>query len=92
MVILRVFEQGFQTANRRLRMTVYLWLINFIFSVLIVTPIYFLINREYSRSLAAEQMTGGMDLLWLGDIIYKYQDIFPALVGWFLIPGILFAP
>lgn len=91
MGILRVFEQGFQTANRRLRMTVYLWLINFIFSVLIVTPIYFLINREYSRSLAAEQMTGGMDLLWLGDIIYKYQDIFPALVGWFLIPGILFA-
>ncbi len=91
MSILRVFEQGFQTANRRLRMTVYLWLINFIFSVLIVTPIYFLINREYSRSLAAEHITGGMDLLWLGDIIYKYQDIFPALVGWFLIPGILFS-
>jgi len=91
MVILRVFEQGFQTTNRRLRMMVYLWLINFIFSVLIVTPIYFLINKEYSRSLAAEHITGGMDLFWLGDIIYKYQDIFPALVGWFLIPGILFA-
>ena len=90
MRILKTFEQGFQTTNKRVRMVVYLWLINFVFSLLIVTPVYFLINKDISRSLMADQIAKGIDFLWLGDIIYKYQDFFPALVGWFLIPGIFF--
>lgn len=90
MEILKIFVNGFQTTNKKLRMAIYLWLINLVFSALIVTPIYFLINKEYSRSLAVEQITKGMDLLWLGDLIYKFQEILPALVGWFLLPGMLF--
>jgi hypothetical protein len=90
MKILNTFEKGFQTTNKRLKMVVYLWLINFIYSVLIVTPIYFLIKKDLSRSLMADQVLKGTELLWLGDIIYKYQDLLPALVGWFLIPGIFF--
>ena len=86
MRILNTFEKGFQTTNKRLRMVVYLWLINFVYSVLIVTPVYFLIKKDLSRSLMTDQVVKGTDLLWLGDVIYKYQDIFPALVGWFLIP------
>lgn len=90
MKILNTFEKGFQTTNKRLKMVVYLWLINFIYSVLIITPVYFLIKKDLSRSLMADQIIKGTGLLWLGDIIYKYQDVFPALVGWFLIPGIFF--
>ena len=90
MKILKIFEKGFQTTNKRLRVVVYLWLINFIFSVLIVTPVYFLLKKDLSGSLMSDQILKGSELLWLGDIIYKYQDILPALVGWFLIPGIFF--
>lgn len=90
MKILKTFEKGFQTTNKRLKMVVYLWLINFIFSVLIVTPVYLLIKKDLSRSLMADQILKGTELLWLGDIIYKYQDILPALVGWFLVPGVFF--
>jgi hypothetical protein len=90
MRIRNIFERGFQTTNKRLRMVVYLWLINFIYSVLIVTPVYFLIKKDLSGSLMTDQVVKGTDLLWLGDVIYKHQDIFPALVGWFLIPGIFF--
>jgi len=90
MKILNTFEKGFQTTNKRLRMVVYLWIINFVYSMLIVTPVYFLIKKDLSRSLMTDQIIEGRGLLWLGDIIYKYQDIFPALVGWFLIPGIFF--
>lgn len=90
MKIIKIFEKGFQTTNKRLKMVVYLWLINFIFSVLIVTPVYFLIKKDLPRSLMADQILKGTELLWLGDIIYKYQDLLPALVGWFLIPGIFF--
>jgi len=90
MSILNTFEKGFKTTNKRLRMVVYLWLINFVYSVLIIAPVYFLIKKDLSRSLMTDQVVKGTDLLWLGDIIYKYQDIFPALVGWFLIPGVFF--
>ena len=71
-------------------MLIYLWLINFLFSLVIITPVYFLINRDYSRSLMGNRLLQGIDLLWLGDIIYKYQDILPALTGWMLFPAILF--
>ncbi len=90
MKILKIFEKGFQTTNKRLKMVVYLWLINFVFSVLIITPVYFLIKKDLSRSLMSDQILKGTGLLWLGDIIYKYQDLLPALVGWFLIPAIFF--
>jgi hypothetical protein len=90
MRILNTFKKGFQATNKRLRMVVYLWLINFVYSVLIVTPVYFLLKKDLSPSLMTDQVIKGTDLLWLGDIIYKSQDIFPALVGWFLIPGIFF--
>jgi len=90
MKIIKIFEKGFQATNKRLKMVVYLWLINFIFSVLIVTPAYFLIKKDLSGSLMADQILKGAELLWLGDIIYKYQDLLPALVGWFLIPVIFF--
>ncbi len=90
MKILNTFEKGWQTTNKRLKMVVYLWLINFIYSVLIVTPVYFLIKKDLSRSLMADQIIKGTGLPWLGDIMYKYQDVFPALVGWCLIPGIFF--
>jgi hypothetical protein len=90
MRILKIFEEGFQTTNKKLKMVVYLWLINFIFSVVIVTPVYFLIKKDLSGSLMSDQIIKGTGLLWIGDIFYKYQDLLPALVGWFLIPGIFF--
>ena len=90
MRILKIFEEGFQTTNKKLKMVVYLWLINFIFSLVIVTPVYFLIKKDLSGSLMSDQVLKGTELLWLGDIAYKYQNMLPALVGWFLFPGIFF--
>ncbi len=31
-----------------------------------------------------------MNFTWLGDSIYKYQDLLPALAGWVLVPALLF--
>lgn len=90
MRILKTFAQGFLTTNRKIRMAVYLWLINFLFSAVVITPIYLLISKDTSRSLMAEQLSRGIDLLWLGDVIYKYKNFYPALLGWFIIPGIFF--
>jgi len=90
MRILKIFGQGFGTTNKKARMIVYLWLINFVFSIVIVTPVYFLFNKDISRSMMADELAKGVDLLLIGDMIYKHQKLFPALLGWLLVPGILF--
>lgn len=71
-------------------MLLYLWLANFLFSLIILTPFYFLISNDFSRSMMQDQMVKGFELLWLGDLVYKYQNIFPAIFGWMLVPGIFF--
>jgi len=81
---------GFNTANKKARMAIYLWFVNFLFSLMIISPFYFLINKEFSRSLMGDTLAEGLDLIGLGDIILKYKDIPGVLGGWLLIPGIIF--
>jgi hypothetical protein len=90
MGFIKIFSKGFVTANKKGRVLVYLWLVNFLFSLLLVTPFYFLLQKDFSRSLAGERLSQGFDFLWLGDIIYKYQDVAPLFVGWMLVPSIFF--
>jgi hypothetical protein len=90
MGLLKLFIQGFSTANRRARMVIYLWLMNFVFSLIIITPVYILVNKEFSRSLLGDTMAEGFGLLWFADLAYKYKDIPGALAGWVLAPGIIF--
>lgn len=90
MGILKIFGRGFVTANKKARMLVYLWLVNFLFSLILVTPFYFLLQKDFSRSLTGERLIQGFDFLWLGDIIYKYQDVASLFVGWMLVPSIFF--
>jgi hypothetical protein len=90
MEIIQFFRDGVHTTNQRLKVAVYLWLVNLVFSLLIVMPIYHLFDKTFSRSLAADYLVQGMDFLWLGDIFYKYQNLYPALIGWIIFPGILF--
>jgi hypothetical protein len=86
----KVFGKGFEATNKRIRIGLYLWLANFLFSLLILTPFYFMLNKGFSRSLLADQLARGVDFLWLGDIIYKYKDSYSVFLGWLIIPGIFF--
>ncbi|UCC41466.1 MAG: hypothetical protein JSV96_08625 [Candidatus Aminicenantes bacterium] len=90
MRVLKIFGQGFSTTNKKVRMIAYLWFINFIFSIVVVTPIYFLLNKDFSRSMMADELAKGVDLLLLGDLAYKHQNLFPVLLRLLLIPGVVF--
>ena len=90
MGLLKLFIMGFSTANRRARMVIYLWLINFVFSLIIIAPVYILLNKEFSRSLLGDTIAEGFGLLWFGDLVYKYKDIPGLMAGWVLVPGIIF--
>lgn len=69
---------------------IYLWLINFIFSLFMITPVYFLLRKEFSRSLMADRVFQGFDLLWFGDIVFKYRNFYPPFLGWLLVPAVFF--
>lgn len=90
MSLLRVFGQGFSTSVRKVRLVFYLWLANVLFSVLMIAPLYFLLAKEFSRSLVGEKLSWQHSLLWLGDLAYKLQDMLPLLVGWLAVPALLF--
>jgi hypothetical protein len=90
MGLLRIFIQGFSTTNSKARMVIYLWLTNFVFSLIIVTPFYLLFNKEFSRSLSGDSLAEGFGLLWFSDLAYKYKDIPGVMAGWALVPAIIF--
>ncbi len=81
MGIIKLFGQGIGTAARKGRILVFLWTIYFLFSLLIIAPFYFLLENQFSRSLLGEKLFGGVEMLWLGDLVYKFQDIPPLLSG-----------
>jgi hypothetical protein len=91
MRILKLFGLGFQTVDKRIKIAVYLWVVNLLFSLVVIAPLYFLLEEEFSRSLLENQMAKGNDLLiWMGDFIFKIRDFYPALWGWILVPLVIY--
>ncbi|MCP2521017.1 hypothetical protein NLD30_11320 [SCandidatus Aminicenantes bacterium Aminicenantia_JdfR_composite] len=90
MRIFKVFINGILTANNNYKIIIYLWVINFLYSFMLVVPIYFLINMDISKSLMGERMAQGFDLFWLGDFIYKFRHISLALIGWVIFPALIY--
>jgi hypothetical protein len=90
MGIITIFGRGFRETCKKAKMLLFLYLAHFFFSLLIIAPFYFLLQKDFSRSILGEKMFQGMDLLWIGDLIYKYQNISSLLAGWLLVPFVLF--
>jgi hypothetical protein len=90
MGVFKTFGQGFRTARQKGRMLIYLWLFYFLFSLIVIAPFYFVFQKEFSRSVLGEKLFQGADFLWLGDLIYRYQNLSSILVGWLAVPAIIF--
>jgi len=83
-------KQGCGETVRRSRLVLYLWLANLMIAFIAVAPFAFLIGGDFSRSLLGERLAKGVDFVWLGDVILKYQDVLARLSGWVLVPAILY--
>lgn len=92
MGIITLFGQGIAVASKKARLLLYLWLIQLLFSLLVVGPFYFLLQKDLSRSILGEKMFQGADMLWLGDLIYRYGDIGPLFLGWLLVAASIYVP
>lgn len=90
MDIIIAFGQGFQAAVNKIRLVLYLWLLSFLFSLLIVAPIGAVLEKNFSRSLLGETIFRRSDLLWAGDLLFRYRDLGPAVVPALLPLAIIF--
>jgi hypothetical protein len=89
MGMMKIYGKGLATSVKSFRMIVYLWLINLAFALVIVAPLYLLVQKDFGHSLAGGRLRVG-DPAWLGEMALKYQDIPPALLGGILLPALLF--
>jgi hypothetical protein len=55
-----------------------------------VAPSYFLLQSQFSRSLLGDRLLAGVDLLWIGDLVYRYQEIPPLMFGCLIGTALLF--
>jgi len=90
MGIIKILGQGLTTTARKGRVLAFLWPVYFLFALFVVAPFYFLLQSQFSRSLLGEKLFAGVDLLWIGDLVYKYQEMPPLLIGWLLGTSLLF--
>jgi hypothetical protein len=88
--IIGIMVQGFGTAIRKVRLAVYLWLANFVLGALLVAPLYFLFQKDFAHSLMGRKLFAGAGLLWVGDLVYRYQNLGPVFLGWFLVIAIVY--
>ncbi len=87
---IKLFGQGLGSAARQGRMVTLLWSVYFLFSLLVIAPFYFLLESQFSRSLLGEKLFAGVDALWLGDLVYRFQDLPPLLRGCMIGTSVLF--
>jgi len=73
METLRALKFGLGQASRSWRMLAWLFVINFLFSLVLVLPIYSLIAGSVRGSLMAERLRDHLDGLWLVDLVNSEQ-------------------
>jgi len=89
MAVFKALGNGVGTATRRPRLLIDLWVINMVYALLIAAPLYALFKADLGHSLLGRNLQP-LDFIWLGDFIYKYQDMAPAALGLILVPLLLY--
>lgn len=90
MGIVKILGQGLTTTAQKGRLLAFLWPIYLLFALFVVAPFYFLLQSQFSRSLLGEKLFAGVDLLWIGDLVYRFQELPPLVIGWLLGTSLLF--
>ena len=90
MGIVKIFGQGLATTARKGKLLAFLWPVYLLFALFVVAPFHFLLQSHLSRSLLGEKLFAGTDMLWIGDLVYKYQELPPLIIGWLLGTSLLF--
>ncbi len=92
MRIKKALQLGIKKTWQEKKLIFLLWAINAFFSFIFTLPFYFLLKDNFSRSLLTSNLTRGFDLIWLSDLIYRYQNLIPYVVGLAISTVLLWVP
>jgi len=89
MTVFKAIGNGAGTASRRPLVLSTLWVANLVFALLIVAPWAALVRADLGHSLLGRSLHA-LDFLWLGDLVFRYQNAAPALLAGFLVPLVFY--
>lgn len=89
MSVMRSIGTGIGGTFRKRRLLVYLWAINFVYALALVSPLLAIIQKELGHSLMGSFIRT-FDISWLGEMVFKYQEALPALAAGLAVPAVLF--
>jgi hypothetical protein len=89
MAVFKAIGSGITTASRRPRLLLILWVINVLFAVLIAGPFFALFKSDLGHSLLGRNLQA-VDFIWLGDLLFRYQDVAPAALAVVTTPVVLY--
>ncbi|MGZ7066050.1 MAG: hypothetical protein ACXVI6_06825 [Candidatus Aminicenantales bacterium] len=90
MAVFKAAGSGIGTASRRSRLLLILWIINVLFALLIAGPFFALFSSDLGHSLLGRNLQT-LDFIWLGDLVFRYQNMAPAALAAVAIPVVLYA-
>lgn len=86
MGIFKLLSNGIANTNRKYKIVVILWALNFLFALMVVFPIFSWLDANLSRSLMGDKMLQGFNMMWMGDTAYKLKDSMSFIGSYFMIP------
>lgn len=89
MAITRAIGNGMGLAARRPRLLLDLWVINLVYSLFIVAPVFAIFKADLGHSLFGRSVQF-LDFIWLGELYYKYENTVPAALVGILVPVLLY--
>jgi len=89
MAVFKALGNGITTASRRPTLLLILWVINVLFALLIAGPFFALFKSDLGHSLLGRNLQA-LDFIWLGDLLFRYQDVAPAALAAVTTPVVLY--
>jgi hypothetical protein len=86
----KIVFKGKVLSLQKRRLAVRLWAVNLIFTFFALGPIFFLMMKHMAHSFSGERALQKLDIFWLGDFVYRYMNIAPALTGLIVLAALLY--
>ena len=86
----KILIKGMILGFKKHRLAVRLWVINLVFSLFAVGPLFFLMMGHMSHSFSGEHALQKLDIFWLADFIYRFMNVSPAVFGSALLAVVLY--
>lgn len=80
-MVIKSLKLGLGKTLKEKRLIFYMWAIEAFLALIFIIPIFFFLRKAFAHSLLAINLSRGVDLIWLSDLIYNYRNLTPWIAG-----------